>query len=273
MKGISRVFALTFMAITSSLALASDTLVMRDGATHTGTFVSATSTTVTFREGGKLHRYAKSKVQSVEFGGPTASSKAPATAAQPLAATSASQPAAAPAKNVVTLPAGTEIEVLSNENIDSKTAKQGQVFSADVSQNVLDSSGQVVIPKGSAAELVIRNVSAGNVTGGSELSLDLQSVKVGGHRYLVNTQDLEQKGNQGVGANKRTAEMVGGGAALGTLIGAIAGGGKGAAIGVLAGAAAGTGAQILTRGKEVQVPAESKLRFKLEQPVRLELAY
>ncbi len=272
MKRISRVFALALIAFTSSLALAADTLVLRDGTTHTGTFVSATSTTITFREAGKLHRYPKSKVQSLDFGSPATSTKGPASAAQPL--TSApNQPVAATANGPVTLAAGTEIEVLTNENIDSKTAKQGQVFSADVAQNVLDSSGQVMIPKGSAAELVIRNVSAGNVTGGSELSLDLQSVKVGGHRYVVNTEDLQQKGSQGIGANKRTAEMIGGGAALGTLIGAIAGGGKGAAIGVLAGAAAGTGAQILTRGKEVQVPAESKLRFKLEQPVRLEQAY
>ena len=66
------------------------------------------------------------------------------------------------------------------------------------------------------------------------MALDLQSVKVGNRRYVVNTADLEQKAQGGVGANKRTAEMVGGGAVLGTLIGAIAGGGKGAAIGAAA---------------------------------------
>ena len=67
--------------------------------------------------------------------------------------------------------------------------------------------------------------------------------------------------------------MVGGGALLGTLVGAIAGGGKGAAIGAASGAAAGAGAQVLTRGKAVKVPAESKLRFKLEEPLHLEAAY
>ncbi len=173
----------------------------------------------------------------------------------------------------MTLPAGTEIVVMTNQNIDSKTATAGQTFPADVAQDVTDSGGRVVIPKGSPAELVIRKVSAGNVTGGSELSLDLQSVKVGEHRYVVNTQDLEQKGSQGIGANKRTAEMVGGGTALGTLIGAVAGGGKGAAIGALAGAAAGTGTEILTKGKAVEVPAESKLHFKLDQDLRLDQAY
>jgi len=103
--------------------------------------------------------------------------------------------------------------------------------------------------------------------------LDLQSIKVGGWRYTVSTEDVEQKGAEGLGKNKRTAGMVGGGAALGTLIGAIAGGGKGAAIGAVTGAAAGAGTEVFTRGKTVRVPAESKLRFKLDQPLRLEPAY
>ncbi len=265
MNAISRLSAVAMLAF-SLAAMASDTLVMRDGTTHSGTFVSATSATITFREGRTLHRYPRSKVQSVEFGGS-------ATTAMAGSATRTSAKSSLPPAVPVALPAGTEVVVLTNENIDSKTAKQGQVFSADVADNVIGSSGQVVIPKGSPAELVIRTVSGGNVTGGSELSLDLQSVKVGGHRYVVNTQDVEQKGTEGIGANKRTAGMVGGGAALGTLIGAIAGGGKGAAIGAVTGAAAGTGAEVLTRGKAVEIPAESKLRFKLDQELRLDPAY
>ncbi len=63
--------------------------------------------------------------------------------------------------------------------------------------------------------------------------------------------------------------MVGGGAALGTLLGAIAGGGKGAAIGAVAGGAAGGTAQVLTRGKQVRVPAETILSFQLEKPLHL----
>lgn len=67
--------------------------------------------------------------------------------------------------------------------------------------------------------------------------------------------------------------MVGGGAALGTLIGAVAGGGKGAAIGAITGAAGGAAIQVLTRGKEVNVPAETVLTFRLDQPWRLEGYY
>lgn len=242
---------------------AGDTLVLKDGSRHSGTLASATSRTISFREGTTVHRYARSMIQSIEFSDSTAASPEAGAARLPSRSRAA-----------VVLPAGTEISVLTNQNIDSKTANEGQVFPADVAENVTNAAGQIVIPKGSEAELVIRRVaSAGAVTGASELALDLQSIKVGGHRYTVSTEDVARKGTEGLGKNKRTAEMVGGGAVLGTLIGAIAGGGKGAAIGAATGAAAGAGTEVLTRGKAVRVPAESKLRFKLDQPLRLQPAY
>src|SRR4029450_752778 len=82
--------------------------------------------------------------------------------------------------------------------------------------------------------------------------------------------DVKTDSGTGIGKNKRTAEAVGGGAALGTIIGTIAGGGKGAAIGVLGGAAGGATAQVLTRGRDVQVPAETVLTFMLDRPVTLQ---
>jgi outer membrane lipoprotein SlyB len=139
-----------------------------------------------------------------------------------------------------------------------------------VDREVTDSSGRVVIPRGSDAELVIRSMSSGGTTSSPELALDLQSVMVNGRGYLVSTADVERSGREGIGKNRRTAEMVGGGAVLGTLLGAIAGGGKGAAIGAIAGAAAGGTAQVLTKGKEVKVPAETLLTFRLDEPVRLQ---
>ena len=80
------------------------------------------------------------------------------------------------------------------------------------------------------------------------------------------------RSGEGIGKNRRTAEMVGGGAALGTLLGAIAGGGKGAAIGAVAGAATGGTAQVLTKGKEVNSPAKTVLKFKLDRPLHLTAA-
>ena len=257
--------SLCLLLLFPTLLLATDTITMKDGTKHTGTFISATSRMISFKQGRTVHHYPRSSVASMEFGTGSAASEgaAPAEAA-------AERPGS---RRSVTLPAGTEIAVLTNDAIDSANATEGKTFSADVADNVTNSAGQMVIPKGSPAELVLRKVTSGGVTSGPELTLDLQSVKVGGRRYTVNTADLQQKGEGGLGANKRTAEMVGGGAALGTLIGAIAGHGKGAAIGAAAGAAAGAGTQILTRGKTVKVPAETVLRFKLDQPLRLDAAY
>ena len=163
-----------------------------------------------------------------------------------------------------TIGAGTSISVRTNEAIDVKKS-DGRVFSGVVDQDVTDASGAVAIPKGSNAELIVKNASA------KDLTLDLESVSVNGQRYAVTADASQLTSGQrdGIGTNKRTGAFVGGGAALGAIIGALAGGGKVAAIGAAAGAGAGAGTQILTRGKSVKVPAESVLTFRLEQPIAM----
>ena len=64
---------------------------------------------------------------------------------------------------------------------------------------------------------------ASKFKGKADLVLDLASVSVGGRQYALDTADLEQKGRDGVGVNKRTGLFTGGGAAVGAIIGAIAG--------------------------------------------------
>ncbi len=165
------------------------------------------------------------------------------------------------------VPAGTEITVRTNDSIDAKNANDGRIYTAVVDRDVMDQSGQVAIPKGSSAEMIIRNTSDQNLT------LDLESVNVNGRRYVVSTADepvaAESSGKDGVGTNKRTAKYVGGGALIGSVIGAIAGGGKGAAIGAATGAGAGAVGQTVTRGKSVKVPSESLLTFRLDRSLRL----
>jgi len=234
-----------------------DTLVLRDGTQVSGVLVGATAQTITFKDAkGVVHRFKRAEIQTLEFATTTQKTTMPS----------------AQSKKLETLPSGTELAVRTNEAIDSKSAKENQTFSAQVDQDVIGSSNNVVVPKGSPAELVIRNVSSGGVTGSPEMMLDVQSITVGGQRYLVSTADLQQKSDTGIGMNKRTAETIGGGAALGTIVGAVAGKGKGAAIGAAVGAAAGAGTQILIKGKEVRVPAETVLRFKLDKPVSLQAA-
>lgn len=243
----------------SSLAgiVRADTLVLRDGTQVSGVLVSSTAQTVTFKDAkGVVHRYDRSKIQTLEF----------------AATVQKAAKAAGQSKKLETLPSGTEIVVRTNEAIDSKSAKENQAFAAQVDQDVMSSLNTVVIPKGSPTELVIRQVSSGGVTGSPEMVLDVQSVTVGGQRYLVSTVDLQQKSDTGIGANKRTAEAVGGGTALGAIVGAVVGKGKGAAIGAVVGAAGGAGTQILIKGKTVQVPAETVLKFQLDKPVSLNAA-
>lgn len=271
-----------FLILCSSLAW-SDTLIMKDGTRHQGMLESSNGQYFVFQENGMRHRYYRSDVREIKLDNTSTSNSSYAAPQNDrnYQDNNSSGPSYANnnhpysgqmnGRNTVTLPAGTDISVLTDANIDSQSASQGQLFPAEVAQDVVDSSGNVVIPKGSQAELAIRNVnSAGTVTGSNDLALGLNSVRVGGNTYRVSTEDVQQQGNAGIGKNKRTGEYVGGGAVLGTLIGAIAGGGKGAAIGAIAGAGAGAGAQVLTRGKAVKVPAETTLSFELDQPLHLQ---
>ena len=168
------------------------------------------------------------------------------------------------------IPSNTEIVVRTNESIDSDTAVEGQTFNAIVDRDVMDESGNVAIPRGAETRLVIRRLRNESGLGSAKLVLDLDSVNVEGRVYRVSTYDVARSDESGIGRNRRTAEMVGGGAALGSVIGAIAGGGKGAAIGALAGALGGGTVQVLTRGEEVRVPAETLLSFRLDEPLHFE---
>jgi hypothetical protein len=170
------------------------------------------------------------------------------------------------------VPTGTELQVRTEETIDSGKAVEGQTFPGELVNSVRDVNGKVVIPRGSNAEIIIVSATkGGKFRGTSDLVLDLSSVSVDGRLYRVETANIEQQGKEGVGANKRTAEYSGGAAAVGAIIGAIAGGGKGAAIGAGSGAGAGALTQILTKGT-IKVPAETVLTFRLERPLHFTAA-
>jgi len=161
-----------------------------------------------------------------------------------------------------TIDSGVTIPVRTSEAIDVDHA-DGRVFSGAIDQDVRDTRGDVALPRGTNVELIVRSISD------KEYALDLESVTVGGRRMAVeadNSAVSAQK--EGIGANSRTGKYVGGGAVIGAIVGAIAGGKKGAAIGAGVGAAGGAGTQVLTRGKNVDVPPESLVTFRLEQPLR-----
>jgi hypothetical protein len=205
---------------------------------------------------------------------PAATSSAPATLAPAPTPLPAPVELPRPTLDDVTtdthvVPSGTEISVQTHETIDGSTAANEQMFDANVTENVLDADGKVVIPAGAKARIIIKSLTqAGRIQGQSDLVLDLASVSIDGRQYALSTADLEEKGRAGVGKNKRTAEFLGGGAAVGGIVGALFGGGKGAAIGAGAGAGGGTLAQALTKGS-IRVEAETILVFKLDMALEV----
>jgi hypothetical protein len=164
------------------------------------------------------------------------------------------------------VPAETALTVVLDEPLGSKTSSSGQNFSATVSAAV-ELDGRTAIPKGAHVTGVVREAkSAGRFKGGAVLSVALESVTVSGATYELHTTDRTQTS---IGKGKRTAGMVGGGGAAGALIGGLAGGGKGAAIGAIIGAGGGTAGAGLTGNREIVLPAETHLTFKLQDPVEI----
>jgi hypothetical protein len=164
-----------------------------------------------------------------------------------------------------TLPAGTNIVIRMIEGVDSDTNRVGQTFRASLDQPVM-LDGNTVIPRGADAVVkLVDQKDSGKMTGRDSLTLSLQSVTINGRAVDLNTQSVSQEsGSQGA----KTAKVAGGTAAVGAIIGAIAGGGKGAAIGAGAGAAAGAGSQVILGGQHVRIPSETRLTFVLDNATK-----
>jgi hypothetical protein len=216
--------AVMSLCVVSLAAIASaDTLIMRDGTRVQGTVVGIAARTITFRHAdGVSRRYATSQVEALEF----------------LSAERANPRAVSGRR--VEAPAGTDVVVRTVETIDSRNAGPDQTFSAIVEQEVTNELGRIVIPGGSSAQLMIRQLSPGSATGSPEMVLDIQSITIDGRRYVVSTADVTLESGTGVGRNTRTAETIG------------------------------AGALVFTRGRDVQVPAKTVLKFRLDKPVTLQ---
>lgn len=182
-------------------------------------------------------------------------------------ATSAPAPAAPePQPQPLVVPAGTTLTVRLGESVGSKISSPGQSFSATLSSPVTV-DGNTVIPAGAAARgTVVDAKPLGRFKGGAILEVRLNSITVNGTEQRIKTSAVTRTLK---GKGKRTAVMAGGGTALGAIIGGLAGGGKGAAIGAAAGAGAGTGGAAFTGNKEIVLPAESALSFRLTSPLEV----
>ncbi len=270
-----RVALLAVLAI-FPLGLSAARLVLRDGTTWDGRFISGTSQQIVFQdESGVRRRFDINQIQSLDFNnlsGPAARNDRfnnNNNSYNNNTGNGADRAVNGRLGPTLTLPAGSNLSVRTDEEISSENARPGALYTARIVDDVYDASGNLIFPRGTEANLTIRDVQQGGTFSGDKFVLDLDSVRLDGRRYAVSTQGIERGDQQGIGTNRRTAEMVGGGAALGTLLGALAGGGKGAAIGAVAGAVAGGGVQVLTKGDRIKVPAETVLNFRLDQPITL----
>ncbi len=169
----------------------------------------------------------------------------------------------------VVIASGTRIAIRTDMAIDTSKDQIGKLYPARVAMDVADGSGAVAIPAGTQAELEVIDMSQDGEARNSDLALALHSVTLNGTVYRVDSSSVTANQSAGYGLNKRTAEYSGGGAVLGTVMGALFGGGEGAGIGALAGGGAGAVTQFFTRGKRVHIPAEATLTFQLERTLVL----
>ena len=198
-------------------------------------------------------------------GQPAAGQPAASQAGAP-ASQQAAGPVAPPPPAVISLPEGTSIRVRLDTDLGSNISHAGDSFTATVAEDVMK-GGDVVIAKGARAEGTVVDAKAlGRFKGGAALAVKLDRVTSRWGSYPVETSSIS-RAQQGKG--KRSATFIGGGAGLGALIGGLAGGGKGAAIGALAGGGAGTAGTAFTGNKNIVLPAETLLTFKLDHAVRI----
>src|SRR5271156_5093312 len=192
---------------------------------------------------------------------PAAAGANPSTAAS----TAPANPAPAPQPALV-LPRGTRLQVRLNQTIDVKHAESGDHFSGVLAEPVVEGN-TVAVPSGSAAggEVLLAH-KRGHFKGKSVLALTLTRLEVNGAVYRIDTTNLARTKK---GKGKRSAAFIGGGAGMGMLIGGLATGGVGLLVGGLAGGGAGALGAAFTGNRDLSIPAESVVTFRLQDAITL----
>jgi hypothetical protein len=191
------------------------------------------------------------------------------TQEQAQAANPANAPAPAPPEPPppLVVPAGTTVPVILATSISSYKNKTGEDFEGNLAAPIVV-NGETAVPKGAKVTgTIVEAKKQGKFKGEALLTIRLTNIRVGGKDYLISTHTWSdtEKGN-----GKRTAVVTGGGAGAGALIGGLAGGGKGAGIGAAIGAVGGLAASGGTGGQNVNLPAETKINFKLAKSLTID---
>jgi hypothetical protein len=259
-----RLLLAMLLLLATGVALSADRVKLRSGKVIEGMFMGADSKSVRLLlDDGQVSEVPIAEAVAVEF-----SARKPAPEAKPApkpAATPAAKPAPALASTVVTVQAGTPINVRLTQAIDVDSSQAGMNFKGVVDDPVMV-GGSIVIPRGASAMLqAVKVEQSGKMKGSDKISLKLNAVSFGGMVHQVATTYVETKGK---GEGKKTGRKVAGGAGLGAIVGGIAGGGEGAAIGAAVGGV--TGAAVSAGGEEhLKLPAETRLQFQLSAAVSI----
>ena len=270
MRNLKRFFAALAVGVFFVGVAAADTLELKSGKVVQGKYLGGTQAVLRFEINGEVQTFSTNDIVALTFTGRgvgSAPMAAPAPApAPPPAAAPAPAPAAASvdSNGQITIPAGQSLLIRMIDGVDSAKNHVGDIFHASLETDLV-LGNTIVARKGTDVYGRLANSQkSGTFTGKSELQLELARLVIDGHDYPVVSSDYTL---QGKGQGASTAKKVGGVAAAGAIIGAIAGGGKGAAIGAAAGGATGAGVQVLTKGAQVKVPSETVLEFRLQQAV------
>ena len=171
-----------------------------------------------------------------------------------------------PRATSMVLPEGTELHLILEEGLSSATTRVGEPVTARVERAVGD-DGSIVLPGGTVLQGRVTDVrSSGRVSGRARVAVDFDRIVVRGRTHeLAATQILAEAPSQ----SGRDAKIVGGSAAAGAILGAIADGRKGAVRGAVVGAGAGGAAVLITKGREIEMPAGSRWTVRVRNSVRL----
>ncbi len=169
-----------------------------------------------------------------------------------------------PKPTTLTIPSGTAISVRLNDSLDSERNKPGDTFRAVLNAPIMVDNTIAIPADANVQGHVVDVQSAGRFAGAAKLAITLDRISYGGHNYQLQT---NQWTRQSTGRGKNTAAKVGGGGALGAIIGGLAGGGKGAGIGAIIGAGAGTGVQAATHGQQIKLSPEALVSFQTQAPL------
>jgi hypothetical protein len=259
----------TTIVLALAALCSADILTLRSGQVVRGEYLGGDARHVKMAVGDRVENYSVDDVQNLQFGGGQrlegggGGDRRDSGFAQQQAPP---PPPPAAYSSALTIPVGTPITVRMIDAVDSEQTRLGQTFRASVDEPVMIGD-QTVIPRGAdAVAKLVEDRQSGKIEGKTVLTLALQQVMVNGRMIDISTGDVSQaSGSRGA----RSAKVVGGTAALGAIIGAIAGGGKGAAIGAGSGAAVGTGVELATKGQRVKIPSETRLTFTLQQPAQI----